>query len=161
MTKRLRTVHYAVSVAVIAAALVFGGNLSGQLPSSFEVGFSSFSPRGAAGGAVIPASCESGFEHVPGECAPSAMDLDLKVNGSDGPLSMAEPASYVVAWTSVNVDSCTASGAWSGSKPVNGSENEAGVLAGSYTYTINCSGPGPISDSVTVNVEAAPSTRYS
>ncbi|MBI2025587.1 hypothetical protein HYT04_02265 [Candidatus Kaiserbacteria bacterium] len=67
-----------------------------------------------------------------------------------------------MAWTSANVDSCTASGAWSGSKPVNGSENEAGVLAGSYIYTINCSGPGGSpSDSVTVNVSSPGGARYS
>lgn len=160
MTKGLQTTHYAVSVAVLAAALLLGGSLSAPATFSSEVGFFSFSPRGAAGGAVVPASCEVPFEHSPGECAVS---VDLKVNGSDGPLNMGEPANYVVGWTSANVSSCTASGAWSGSKATSGAENNTNIPTGSYTYTITCPGSfgGSASDSVTVSVSSSGGARYS
>src|SRR3989344_2824155 len=35
-----------------------------------EVGASFVSSRGAVGGFILPASCESGFEHSAGECLP-------------------------------------------------------------------------------------------
>jgi len=173
MTKGLRTAHYAVSVAVIAAALVFGGNLSAPATLSSEIGFSSFSPRGAAGGAVIPASCESGFEHFPGECdgpggpggpggpPPPAPTVDVKVNGSDGPLSFEALAGYTASWTSTNADSCSASGAWSGARPVSGSEGFSDVPRGTYDYTLTCTGPGGQgSDAVQVTVIQVPQCTF-
>src|SRR3989338_8293816 len=174
MMKGLRTIHYAVSVAVIAAVLVFGGNLSAPATLSSEVGFSSFSPRGIAGGAVVPASCESGFEHFPGECAPPpppppppqpppppAPTADLKVNGSDGTLSFEALAGYTASWTSTNADSCSALGAWSGARPVAGSEGFLDVPRGTYDYTLTCTGPGgPVSDSAQVNVIQVPQCTF-
>ncbi|MDP3947378.1 MAG: kelch repeat-containing protein [bacterium] len=77
MKNGLKITHYAVSVAVLAIALLWGGNPPGSPPSSSEMGFSSFSPRGAAGGAVVPASCASGFEHFLGECGPVPEIIEL------------------------------------------------------------------------------------
>lgn len=44
------------------------GLASNVWENNAEVGFASVSPRGA--GFIVPASCESGFEHLAGECAP-------------------------------------------------------------------------------------------
>ena len=53
-------------------------------------------------------------------------------------------------WTSTNATSCQASGSWSGSRAISGSE-QVGNFTGSRTYTIVCSGSGgSASDSVTI-----------
>ncbi len=80
--------------------------------------------------------------------------VDIKANNSNGPITVATNIDAVnLSWTSTNTSSCSASGAWSGSKSTNGSQN-MGVLSsmGTYTYTITCSGTsgGNATDSVTV-----------
>lgn len=167
MSKGLRTAHYAVSVAVLAAALLAGGNYTG-LPADSEVGFSSLSPLGVAGGAVIPASCESGFAHFPGECAPPPPpppppppSVDIKVNGSDGPLTFEALAGYTASWMSIDATSCTASGSWGGAKPTLGEEGFADIPRGTYTYTLTCTNAGGSTpDSVTVNVINVPQCTF-
>ncbi len=79
--------------------------------------------------------------------------VDIKANGSDGPVSLTSLANYTLSWVSANAMACTASGAWSGSKAINGSESYSSVGQGSYTYVINCSNQyGSASDTVIVNV---------
>ncbi|HRS47693.1 MAG TPA: hypothetical protein P5225_00215, partial [Candidatus Paceibacterota bacterium] len=79
--------------------------------------------------------------------------VNLKVNGSDGPITLQEPADYTLSWTSNNADTCTASGSWSGTKSLNGSQDVYDKPYGTYTYTIRCSNSsGSAFDSVTVNV---------
>ncbi len=82
-------------------------------------------------------------------------EVDLKVNSSDGPITVSEGDSITISWSTRNVDagnSCTATGAWSGSKAGSGSES-TGAITFSRTYTLTCSGFGlNVSDSVSVNV---------
>lgn len=55
-------------------------------------------------------------------------------------------------WTSQNVTSCTASGAWSGSKPTSGSQELGINILGLLTYRLTCSGAnGSAEDVATVN----------
>ncbi len=61
---------FAVLSAVFTVASVLIPAPTPGLQSSSEVGFVSLSPRGAAGGGIVPASCESGYAHTPGECTP-------------------------------------------------------------------------------------------
>lgn len=83
--------------------------------------------------------------------------VDLKVNGSNGPLTVGVPGSYTLSWTSTNAAACTASGSWSGSQVTNGTQGYGGVAAGAYIYSITCTNPsGSAVDSVTVNVLNAP-----
>jgi hypothetical protein len=92
----------------------------------------------------------------------SAPTVDLKVNNSDGPLSLSEPAGYTLTWTSTNAASCTASEDWSGAQKTAGSLAFSNVAGGSYTYTLTCDNPsGSASDSVTVNVLGAPTVSVS
>lgn len=57
-----------------------------------------------------------------------------------------------LSWSSTGATSCTASGAWSGAKAVNGSEN-TNPLNMSSTYTLTCTGPGgSVAKSATVTV---------
>jgi len=78
--------------------------------------------------------------------------VDIKANGSDGPVTIPYNNSANLTWTSSNADSCYASNAWSGTKAISGSQS-TGSLTSSRTYTITCTGSGgSVSDSVNVNV---------
>lgn len=70
--------------------------------------------------------------------------------------SASAPAGSVIAlqWNSTNASSCTASGAWAGSKASSGAESvQAGTAAGARTFTLTCTGAGgSASSTVTVNV---------
>lgn len=84
------------------------------------------------------------------------LSVDIKANGSDGLIAVSYNSSVSLTWTSSNANSCSASGDWSGSKSLFGSESTGNLLS-SKTYTITCSGAaGSASDSVTVNVSSQP-----
>jgi len=58
-----------------------------------------------------------------------------------------------LTWSSTNATSCTASGAWSGSKPLSGSEVVTPPDLGTYTYTLTCTNEGgTTSQSATLSV---------
>lgn len=46
-----------------------------------------------------------------------------------------------LTWSTTSATSCTASGAWSGTQPVNGSTELENLAPGTYTYTLTCTGP--------------------
>jgi hypothetical protein len=61
-----------------------------------------------------------------------------------------------INWTTTNTDTCTASGAWSGAREQEGSE-QVGPLSGDSVFTLGCSGPGgDTSRSITVVVDTPP-----
>jgi hypothetical protein len=83
---------------------------------------------------------------------PSAPTVDIKANGSDGPITIDYNTSANLSWTSSNANSCYASGSWSGSKPLSGDET-TNNLTSARTYTIICNGDGgTATDNVTINV---------
>ena len=51
-------------------------------------------------------------------------------------------SSVEITWSSANASSCSASGGWSGTKAVNGSETIEVSSVGDTTYTLTCSGEG-------------------
>jgi hypothetical protein len=74
------------------------------------------------------------------------------VNLTANPASIPYNGQSTLSWTSTNATSCTASGAWSGSKPVSGSQS-TGHLISSKIYSLSCSGAGgQQSDGAAVNV---------
>ncbi len=80
---------------------------------------------------------------------------------SASPDSVAYNGSTTITWSSSNATSCTASGAWSGSKSLSGSQNFTN-LTSSGTYTLSCSGAGGSTNrSVTVNVANPPTPTLS
>jgi len=89
-------------------------------------------------------------------------EIDLKVNGTDGTITILPGESVTLSWTSRDVSSCSAQSspwvsAWSGSKSVSGSQVISNLSSGRYTFTITCSGYNQsVSDSVTVDVRANP-----
>ncbi|MEK7521099.1 MAG: hypothetical protein AAB560_03420, partial [Patescibacteria group bacterium] len=89
---------------------------------------------------------------------PPPASVDLRVNGVDSLGSPLEvPASFTLSWTTANADSCSASGNWSGGKSTGGSESFSDIPRGTYSYTLNCSGPGGSgSDSVSFQIVQVP-----
>jgi len=60
---------------------------------------------------------------------------------------------YTVSWSSANLASCVASGAWTGAKPGGGRLDVTPTRAGIYTYRLRCSGAsGPKASAVVVTV---------
>ena len=86
--------------------------------------------------------------------------VDVKVNGSDGPLTFTEPASYSVSWTSSNATSCTAKNNLSGSIGTGGTITLMDVMKGSYIYGVQCvnAAGSAVIDSVSVTVNPQPPT---
>jgi hypothetical protein len=71
--------------------------------------------------------------------------------------SVAYNGSSTLSWSTTNADSCTASGAWSGSKGTAGSETQSGLTADS-NYSLSCTGAGGnANDAVSITVAAAAS----
>jgi hypothetical protein len=78
------------------------------------------------------------------------------VNLSASPATVSPNGSTTLSWDSVNADSCTASGDWSGSKEVSGSETIKSIVKNS-TFKLSCTGTnGNASDSVAVTVNTPP-----
>jgi hypothetical protein len=72
------------------------------------------------------------------------------------PSSVSSGSSSMLSWSSTNATSCTASGGWSGSMAMSGSQTTGAVTA-SKTYTLTCSGASgttPVSKSATVSVQS-------
>jgi len=78
------------------------------------------------------------------------------VSLSAAPATTLSPQSVLtLIWASTGTISCTASGAWAGTKPANGTE-EITDLTASGTYMLSCSGAGGnVVQSVAVTVESA------
>lgn len=71
------------------------------------------------------------------------------------PASVAAGVASTLSWSATNASGCTASGAWSGSRPTSGSES-TGPLSTQRTYTLTCNGSGgSASSSVVVSIAPA------
>jgi hypothetical protein len=70
--------------------------------------------------------------------APAAVAPTVTLTAS--PASVSRGGTITLSWSSTDATSCTASGNWSGAKPVVGSESI--VINGPVTFTLNCSGDG-------------------
>jgi hypothetical protein len=83
------------------------------------------------------------------------------ISFSASPASVASGGTTVLSWTTSNADTCTASGGWSGSRPVNGSASSAAITANT-TFTLNCNGPGGAAVArATVNIASGTSPSVS
>lgn len=80
--------------------------------------------------------------------------VDVKANNLDGPLSLLDPATYAITWTSSDASACQAGGNLIGSIGLTGSQSFNNIHLGSYTYTVRCSNPAGASvvDSAQVSV---------
>ena len=83
---------------------------------------------------------------------PSAPSVTLTAT----PTTVASGGSTTLNWSSTNAASCTASGGWTGTKALSGSEARTGIAA-TTTYTLTCTGAGgTAAQSVTVTVASGP-----
>jgi hypothetical protein len=77
------------------------------------------------------------------------------INISADSYSITAGKSAKISWSTTNATSCTASGGWSGSKGINGSESVSPIET--TEYTLSCSGPGgSVSKSVKITVTMPP-----
>jgi hypothetical protein len=83
---------------------------------------------------------------------------DLKIDGSDGPLTRVSPAGFTLSWTSQYAATCTASSSdngWTGNMNLSGTTPFANIPVGTHTYTLTCTNvSGSVSDTATVYVVA-------
>jgi len=120
---------------------------------------------GAAGGAVDPnIICKPRSE---GGVSGGALQVDVRANGSDGPISLLAPADFRIQWAISGADqstACTATDAWSGDiTNATGESQMSSVSSGNYSYGIRCnrsSDGASTYDSVTVNVIGPPTIDF-
>jgi len=76
------------------------------------------------------------------------------------PANVPTGATVTVEWVSSSVTTCTASGAWSGSRPTSGNASFTAFSPGTATFTLTCTGAsGDVSRSATVTVRPATPTE--
>ena len=91
------------------------------------------------------------------KCLP--LTVDLKVDSSDGPITVSYKDNITLSWSSENSVSCQASGDWSGTKAVSGSQVIQMNEVKTNTFTITCqdsTGTKTETDSVIVVVTPNP-----
>lgn len=62
--------------------------------------------------------------------------VDVTLNLSPTTINVGQSA--MLSWSSMNADTCTASGAWTGNEPLSGNMTVMPASAGSYSYTLTC-----------------------
>lgn len=87
---------------------------------------------------VIPVSSGGGTGSGTGSGSGSGV---ISVTLSADPTSVAVGDSTTITWFAQDAASCTASGAWSGTKAPTGSESVVVGAAGYNSFSLNCSGP--------------------
>ncbi len=58
------------------------------------------------------------------------------------PATITSGQSSNIIWSSSDATSCVASGDWSGTRPVSGTDSTGTLTTGTYSYTLTCTGPG-------------------
>ena len=98
-------------------------------------------------------ACGSGSVEESSDSAPTAVPT---VSLAANPTSVTSGGNSMLAWSSTNATSCSASGAWSGAKATAGNQS-TGALNASGNYSLTCSGSeGSASASATVTVPGTP-----
>jgi len=90
-----------------------------------------------------------------------APTVDIKANGSNGPITLYYRDYLTLSWESENAASCQATGDWAGAKSVDGSEVIQLNLVKTYNFTLICQnqdGSQTANDSVAVIVRPRPPT---
>jgi Subtilase family len=99
---------------------------------------------------------ESGYGFLDAEAALASLPTGAALTLAS--TTITPGSSTTLSWVAINATSCTASGAWSGTQATTGSQTVAPAAAGSYAYTLTCSGAaGEAKDTATLQVQAAAS----
>jgi serine protease len=94
--------------------------------------------------AALLTSCSSGGGGGGGSTPEPTVQLEAE------PSNIIFGGTATLTWSSTNADTCAASGGWTGTRPVSGSE-DVGPLTASTNYSLQCNGQGG-SDSVSATV---------
>lgn len=158
--------HATPKLEAVAAAL--DGLPQGGLPASVPDDLPADTGadiEAAVGDALAASGPELDAVNAAARDASAAAGADPAGQGVDGarapavtlaasPADVAYGGSTTITWSASHADSCVASGAWSGSRPLSGNE-AMGPLISAKTYRLSCTGPGgSASESVTVAVSA-------
>jgi hypothetical protein len=93
------------------------------------------------------------YKHSDSNSAPSSPTPTVTLSAN--PTSITAGTSSVLVWNSTNASTCTASGGWSGTKPISGSQSTENMTANT-TFTLTCTGTGgSASQSTTVTVTSS------
>ena len=136
-----------------ATSCTASGTYNGSVPTS---GARSTAPLGADATYTLTCTGSGGTaaQSVTVTVTPPLPSVTLKVN----PSTLASGHAATLTWNSANTTACTASGAWSGARAINGTAS-TGALNANATYTLTCSGPGgSAAQSATVTLSAPPPT---
>ena len=111
------------------------------------------------GDGTCNSQCEETSFNCPEDCGSLTPSVDIKANNSNGPITVSYKDNIILSWTSENSVSCQASGDWSGSKAISGSQTIQVDTVKTYTFTLTCKDATEIktgTDSVTVIVTPNP-----
>ena len=97
---------------------------------------------------LIIASCGGGGGGG-GSSEPPVPGATITLSISDNQIYLGSSAT--ISWSTSNATSCSASGSWSGSKALSGSETVTPETAGGKSYTLTCSNSAGTSTSRTVS----------
>jgi len=143
------TLNYTVANATSCSASGGGWSTNPPLPSG------SVSTAPISGTTIYTLTCTgpggSASQSTTVSVNPSAPTLSINAGSS----TIQSNTATTISWSSANSTGCTASGAWSGNEPVNGSIS-TGNLTHSETYILTCTGPGgSATQAATITVSAA------
>jgi hypothetical protein len=148
----LADLKFPAAFGELAVALTRGPTLVGQIfgggKFSFNATAGDYTLNFIAKAGGTPA--EYGLYTMTVASTPPAPVVTL----SASPMSVAAQGTTALTWSATNADSCTASGAWSGTKATSGTITSSALSIDS-TFTLTCSGPGGSSNaSTTVTIAA-------
>jgi len=126
-------------------------------------GSETVTPPSGAGSYTYVLSCNGpGGQNTPSSVTVTvgtADDAATVVSIHADPATVNPGESSTITWSTTNADSCTASGSWTGDKPVSGAESVTPPSApDSYLYTLQCTGANGqnAASSITVTVAGPP-----
>lgn len=111
----------------------------------------------AAGTFTYTLTCNGVANHVTVVVTNATSQLPT-VSLSLAPATVLAGQSSTLTWSTTNALACVASGAWAGNQTTSGSITVSQTVAGNYSYSLTCTGPGgSASGSVTLGVTSAAS----
>lgn len=91
---------------------------------------------------ICVGTSEGGAGFGPESGGQSALEVDVRVDGSNGPITFRAPATFQIQWAIAGADSltnCVATGDWSGDiDNATGGTTLSDVVRGNYNYGIRC-----------------------
>lgn len=130
-----QTVTFALGSATCNATTGTDGKATCQIAPP-TAGNGTLSATFAGTSQLTGASATTAFSTVGAPAAAPTTSISVT------PSTVAAGASASLSWSSSNATSCTASGAWTGTQATAGTQTVTPSAAGTYSYTLSCTGAG-------------------